>query len=160
MTDPTAHKDGQDDLAILYPERTATIAGKAVVMREFNFVEGMQLHALIKPLVEGMAGLLLADALPYDDALRPIFGEHAAEVVQLIATACDQPVEWVTGLGDEDGNALRLLWWSVNGPFFGRRVRESLVLHQLRAAAGPMPSSSSPAPDSTPTPSAAKPSVN
>lgn len=160
MTDAQTSTDGGDDLAILYPERTATVAGRAVVMREYSFMESMQLHALIAPLIEGMVGLLLAEALPYDDALRPIFGEHAEDVATLIATASDQPREWVARLGDEEGNQLRLLWWSVNGHFFGRRVRESIVMHQLRASAGQTSSSSSPAPDSTPTGSATKLVVN
>lgn len=160
MTDVENTQAGEGDLAILFPERTATIAGVAVVMREYSFMESMKLHALITPLVEGMVGLLLGDALPFDDALRPIFGDHADDVVTLIATACDQPREWVAGLGDEDGTQLRLLWWEVNGDFFGRRVRESLVLHQLRASAGQTFSSSSLAPDSTPTPSATKRVVN
>jgi len=161
MTDEqTSSMDGGDDLAILFPERTVTVAGRTVVMREYTFIESMQLHALITPLIEGMVGILLADALPYDDALRPIFGEHADDVVTLIAKAADQPREWVASLGDEEGNQLRLLWWSVNGDFFGRRVRESIVLHQLRVSAGQTSSSSSPAPASTPMDSATKPVVN
>src|SRR6185437_3659103 len=145
MTDEqTSSMDGGDDLAILFPERTVTVAGRTVVMREYTFIES----------------ILLADALPYDDALRPIFGEHADDVVTLIAKAADQPREWVASLGDEEGNQLRLLWWSVNGDFFGRRVRESIVLHQLRVSAGQTSSSSSPAPASTPMDSATKPVVN
>jgi hypothetical protein len=160
MTDEQTSTDGADDLAILFPERTATVAGVAVTMREYTFMEGMQLHALIAPLVEGMVGLLLADALPYDDAMRSIFGDNAEDVATLIATACDQPREWVVGLGDEEGNQLRLLWWAVNGHFFGRRVRESIVLHQLRDSAGQTSLSSSPAPDSTPIDLATKRVVN
>lgn len=157
---PTAKPDGADDLAILHPERRATIASVAVTMREYGHVEGMRLHALITPIVDGIKAVALSGELADTDALRPVFGDNADAVVQLTAVACDQSVEWVAGLSDEDGNNLQLLWWAVNSHFFGRRVRESLIVHQLKASAGLMSTQPSHAPATTPSGSAATRRVN
>lgn len=147
---PAEKQDGVDDLAILHPERHATIAGVAVTMREYGHVEGMKLHALITPIVDAIASLALNGELADTDALRAVFGDHADAVVLLTAAACDQPAEWVAGLGDAAGHELQLLWWAVNGHFFGRRVQESLMLHCLKQSAGPTSTTPSHAPTTTP----------
>ncbi len=157
---PAVGQGGADDLAILHPERHATIAGVPLVMREYGFVEGMRLHALITPIVDAIKAVALSGELADTDALRPVFGDHADAVTQLIATACDQPVAWVAGLNDNDGSSLQLLWWAVNSHFFVRRVRESLMVHQLKASAGLTSTPPSHAPATTPAASASTRSVN
>lgn len=157
---PTAKQDGADDLAILHPDRQLVIAGVPVTMREYGHVEGLRLHALITPIVDGIKAIALSGELADTDALRPVFGDNADAVVQLMAAACDQPVEWVAGLSDEDGNNLQLLWWAVNSHFFVRRVRESLIVHRLKASAGLMSTPPSHAPATTPSGSAATRRVN
>lgn len=160
MTEPTKNKDGQDDLAILYPEREAPIAGRKVVMREYGFLEGLRLSPLTQPIIDAMASLAQGGSVPDLDALALVFAEHADAVVQLIAAACDQPVEWVAGLDDEPGRELLLLWWGVNAHFFGDRVLRALLGRAMKAAAGLTSSSPSAAATSTPNVSAASPAVN
>lgn len=128
--------DGEDDLAILHPERSATIAGVAVVMREYGFVEGMRLNALVVPIVAGMAVMLDTGDLTDLNQLGQVFADNADGVAALIAAACDQPQAWVESLDDDSGRALHLLWWSVNAPFFGRRLVDSVVVRQLQECAG------------------------
>jgi len=147
---PAASQDGEDDLAILFPDRHVTIAGKAVVMREFRWAEGLRLQALIAPIVQHLAHLAEQGELMQAAALDALFADHADDLLLLIATACDQPVEWVTALSDRDGSNLRLLWWTVNVPFFATRVRERLQANHLHQLAGPMSSPSSSTPDTTP----------
>lgn len=157
---PTPATDGADDLAILHPERRATIAGVAVVMREYAFIEGLKLQGLITPIADGMAALARAGTITDPDALRPVFGEHADSLLALIAAACDQPLSWVQSLSDEHGSQLQLLWWTVNAHFFGRRVVQSLLTQELRESAGRTFSSHSPAPATHPTASPATHAVN
>lgn len=152
--------DGEGDLAILYPERQATIAGVPVTMREYGWVEGMQLHALMTPLVEEMASLAEKKNLMDPAAHEALFIAHADVLPLLVATACDQPVEWVNTLSDRDGRNLRLLWWTVNVPFFVRRVTDCLVARQIAQLAGPTSSPPSSVPDTTPGESSGTRTVN
>lgn len=151
MTVQTPKKrDGEDDLAILFPERQAPVAGVTVTMREFRWVEGLRLQALIGPIVTKLCELAEQDHLMESASLEALFAEHATALPLLIATACDQPVEWVESLSDEDGRKLRLLWWTVNVPFFVTRVSERLIAHQLNQLDGSTSSPSSSVPDMTP----------
>lgn len=160
MAEQGQDKDGGDDLAILFPERQARIAGVLVTMHEFRWLEGLRLQSLIAPIVEQLAGLAEQGRLMESVALDALFGDHAEALPLLIATACDQPVEWVAGLSDGDGRNLRLLWWTVNVPFFVRRVTDCLLARQLAAFDGPTSSPSLSAPATTPSGSATTRVVN
>lgn len=152
--------DGGDDLAILFPERQARVAGVLVTMHEYLWVEGMRLHALMTPIVEQLAGLAEQGRLMESAALDALFVDHADALPLLIATACGQPVEWVASLSDGDGRNLRLLWWTVNVPFFVRRVTDCLLARQLAAFDGPTSSPSLSVPATTPSGSATTRVVN
>lgn len=156
---PTA-TDGQDDLAILHPERFAEIAGVEITMREYSFAESLKHHALITALADAMTDIALAGAFHDLDSLRSAFGENSEIVLRLIAIACDQPLAWVQTLNDADGQALFMLWWGVNADFFLKRVLLSVQLHKLRQLRGATLSPPSSALDTTPLPSGATPSVN
>lgn len=147
----TAPGDGAADLAILYPERRQTIAGVAVTMREYGFVEGVQLAPLVEVVVSALADVaFLGDRLT-PHALRPAFAAHPDQVIALIAAACDQPEAWVRSLSDRDGQALMLLWWVTNADFFVRRVIEAVTVRQMeQASAGSTSTPTSSAPDTTP----------
>lgn len=160
MAEQVQDKDGGDDLAILFPERQASIAGMLITMREYRWVEGLRLQALIAPIVEQLASLAEQGRLMESAALDALFGDHADALPLLIATACDQPVEWVAALSDRDGRNLRLLWWTVNVPFFVRHVTDCLLARQLAALDGATSSPASPAPDTTPSGSATTRVVN
>lgn len=155
----TRNQDG-DDLAILHPERHASIAGVAVVMREYSFAESLRLHASITALTDAMADVALAGNFHDLDSLRGAFGEHGETVMELIAIACDQPLAWVRGLSADDGDALHLLWWSVNDSFFLRRVLLSVQLHKVRELDGLTSLPASSAPGTTREASPVTPTVN
>lgn len=155
-----SNKDGEQDLAILEPNRHATIAGRAVVMREYTFAESLHLHALITALTDAMAGVALAGNFNDLDSLRAAFGSNAEHVMQLIAAACDQPVEWVQSLGASEGDELQMLWWGVNDSFFLQRTLLSVTFRKVRQRDGLTSSPPSSAPDTTHNDSPATPSVN
>ncbi len=148
-----------EDLAILYPERTATIAGRAVTMREYGFAESFGVYVLAEPL---LADLTDAVALREGVAWTTVIGalaKHGDVVMQLVAKAADVDLDWVQGLRDADGQALLMLWWGVNGPFFVRRVVTALAIAAAakRASAGRTSTPASSPTDTTPAPSDATP---
>jgi hypothetical protein len=148
---PVAPDDGAADLGILYPERRQTIAGVAVTMREYGFVEGVQLAPLVEVVVSELADVAFSGDRLTPHALRPAFAKQPNEVIALIAVACDQPEAWVRSLNDRDGQALMLLWWVTNADFFVRRVIEAVtVRHMEQASAGSTSMPTSSAPDTTP----------
>jgi len=161
MTGPVKAQEGDDDVAILFPERSTTIAGVPVTMREYRWVEGMRMQALIAPIIDKLAVLAEQEKLMEAACLDAVFTDHADDLPLLIATACDQSVEWVETLNDVDGRNLRLLWWIVNIPFFVPRVSDRLLARQLAALDGPTSSPASPLADmETPSNSASTRVVN
>lgn len=158
MSNAERNKDGEDDLAIMFPDRQAVIAGVTVTMREYRWVEGLRLQLLTAPLVERLADLAqqgrLADAVAHES----LFADHAEALPLLISTACDQPLEWVESLSDRDGRNLRLLWWTVNLPFFSTRVSDRLLARQIDGLTSS--TSSSPVDTASPTNSRSTPAGN
>lgn len=124
---------GADDLEVLHPEREVTIAGRQLVMREYGFVEGLKLRPLYAPLIETLKPVLAEGELPDLEQILDLLVQHADALPQLMAAACDQPVEWVAGLGHEHGHNLMLVWWGVLGPFFVRSAAGQLLSERLRA---------------------------
>lgn len=124
---------GADDLEVLHPEHQATIAGRKLVMREYGFVQGLKLRPLYAPLIESLKPALAGAELPDLEQILDLLAEHAERLPQLLAAACDQPVEWVNGLGHEAGHNLMLMWWGVNGPFFVRSAAGQLLSEKVRA---------------------------
>lgn len=125
---------GDDDLEVLHPQRQVTIAERQLVVREYGFVEGLQLRPLYAPLIEALKPVMAEDELPDLEGILDLLAEHADRLPRLIAAACDQPVEWVIGLGHENGHSLMLVWWGVNGPFFLRSAAVQLLSKKLKAA--------------------------
>ena len=153
MAEPSKPKGmgGQDDLAILFPERSATIAGVAITMREYSFVETLEHHARIARLTDAITGIALRGDFADLDSLRGAFGDCRADIVDLMALACDQPAAWIIGLNADDGEHLMMLWWAVNSGFFLRRVLLSVGMRKAREFDGEM-SSAPTSPTATPPP--------
>ncbi len=155
-----SNKDGEQDLAILHPEREATIAGVPVVMREYSWAESLQHHQLVDALTDAMTGIALEGNFQDLDSLRAAFGDNSTILFRLIAVVSGQPVEWISGLDATAGEELFLLWWGVNADFFLRRVLRSVQLAKVRELAGLTSSPASSMPDTTRSNSGATPTVN
>jgi len=132
---PEPKQDGEDDVAILYPDRETDIAGVHVVMREYGGVEGMRLARHVQPLVDAIANVLAPGQELGLSILRQAFADHEEHVIALMATACDQSPEWVAGLSDPDFDDLLTLWYAVNSNFFVRRVVTEVVARRSAALA-------------------------
>lgn len=151
-----------DDLAILHPDGRVQLRGRTVLMREYGYIEGLQLQAGIKPLLEGLYAIFAkSDTPPSALAVRNVFAEHATTIQWLMAQAITaypsdpealpvftetiaKAAAWVATLDDIEGDALLTVWWGVNAGFFTRRFRERL-LAEREAARQSVP------PDSMPT---------
>lgn len=123
---------GDDDLEVLHPERQCSIAGRDLLMREYGFVEGLKLRPLYAPLIETLKPVLAEGELPDLEQILDLLVDHAERLPQLMASACDQPLEWVVSLGHEQGHNLMLVWWGVNGPFFVRSAAGQLLSKKVQ----------------------------
>lgn len=137
---------GANDLEILHPERTATIAGRKITMREYGFVEGLKVRALTKPLIDALHKFVADGSVPSAEEVQVILAEHADTVVVLMAKAADVDTEWVASLNQYEGDDLMAMWWGCNGPFFMRkaidRLKQEKLSQLVRAGQMPMQNSS------------------
>lgn len=148
-----------DDLAILHPDRTLTLGGRAITLREYGFFEGLEIADRAAAFI---ADLILASddgALRYAH-VRRLFGRHRAVIPAIAAQAGDVEVAWLEALSPDDLELYLATWFAVNAAFFVREVlaelrEEHLREAQLRAAqdlaagasAGAISSPNSPPPD-------------
>lgn len=146
--------EGADDLQKLHPNLEAPLNGRIVTVREYGFVEGLQVRQQLKPFLEGLYEIIKADSVPLMEQVMPLVVAHLDDVLQAVATSADIEVEELRTLKDHDeGDLLLLRWWTVNGPFFYRRAQIRILAERMRAAeaekqrAGQtsMPASSAPA---------------
>lgn len=126
---------GQDDLSVLHPDITLTIAGESITVREYGFIEGMGLRPVVAPLIADLCTLIVTKPLAED--VYDVLGTHVDLMRQAIAVSVDRDPAWVEALNDRDGDDLVQAWWTVCGPFFLRQV---VRRWQERSARDAMPS--------------------
>ena len=142
--------DAGDALEILHPERTATIAGREITVREYGFVESMRLHVLIQPILDDLRALVVAGGVPNLDDVLSMLAHHDEAIVQLLARAADVEPEWVAGLSSADGELLLYLWWGVNGPFWLGGVVRRIAAERIAARIAMSPDGETSTPPSSP----------
>lgn len=143
-----ASAEGADDLQVLHPERSATIAGRAVTVREYGFVEGMRLRPLMQPLLDDLHAAVVSGPFPQLEYFTTLLGTHIDAVTEAVAVAADVEVEWMVGLTQDEGQHLLMLWWTANGPFYIRSVFSRIAADRAvsqHAGATSTQSSSAPA---------------
>ena len=149
----------QEDLAVLHPERTFTLAGREITVREYGHIEGLRLLAWAKPFTDDLyATIARGSKAPSVAAMAALLSTHADLVRDMVAHAADVEPAWVEGLNDVDGDLLVMAWWQVNAGFFIRRLLARAAAEKLeerqRAGAASIPPSSAPASDEPPATSA------
>ncbi|MCO1336803.1 hypothetical protein MO867_20970 [Microbulbifer sp. OS29] len=127
--------ESQDDLEILHPERTLTIAGEKITVREYGFVEGLRLRPLAAPFLKALHQVMGSGATLSLEAVLDIIAEHHEIILQLMAVAIDCDENWLHGLNDPDGNLLLMTWWAVTGPFFLRSVQQRRIAELVASRA-------------------------
>lgn len=147
---PAPGAEAEQDLNVLHPGQTITIAGRQLDIREYGFVEGLRLRPLTQPILDALYQTVATRSTPPElEDILGILADHSEALIALMAVAADVDECWVAGLNQDDGYALMMIWWSVNGPFFIRRVFNrkvaQLAVENLRA--GPMSTTPSSPPD-------------
>ena len=132
--------DLENDLQALMPDMDVEIDGENVTVREYRFKEGLQIAAKAKDFLNDLEHLFLQDdgqAVDEVDLidLQSLFGTHEDLITWLVSKSCDKSVEWVNGLSDSDGMALLNVWWTVNQPFFTRRLVQAALTRTVKKAA-------------------------
>lgn len=151
-----------DDLAILHPDRTLTLGGRAITLREYGFFEGLDVADRAAAFI---ADLILASddgALRYAH-VRRLFGRHRAVIPVIAAQAGDVDVPWLEALSPDELELYLATWFAVNAAFFVREVLAELRETQLReaqrlaagASAGAISSPDSPPPATATSPGSA-----
>ena len=132
-------EQGADDLAILHPDRSATLAGRAITVREYGFIEGLGLRPVAQPFLDDLHVSVAGGTLPELEGILVILGQHNQAIKQLIAIAADVEPQWVADLNQDDGYHLLMLWWAANGPFFVRSVFQRMATerHLVKLRDGP-----------------------
>lgn len=148
--------EGANDLQVLHPNLVAMLNGREVTVREYGFVEGLQLQPLLQPFLDGLYELVKADSVPPLDQLVGLIGRNTDAVMEALAIAADVELAELQALKSQlEGRTLLMKWWTANGPFFYRCVLDRILaekqVERLRAGATSTARSSAPA---TATPSA------
>jgi hypothetical protein len=142
MKDTTLH-----ELNVLLPDRTLTLAGEEITVREFRFAESLELAPLAAPIIADLASMATADEAPAGSALFAVLGVHQEAFLELVARSIGRPRAWIEGLSRKEGRALALTFWEVNADFFLDDVRLEALTRRLLGAESDgesSPSNSSP----------------
>lgn len=150
----------QDELSILHPERTFTLDGREITVREYGHIEGLRLLAWAKPFTDDLYAIIARGSqAPSVAAMAELLATHADLVRDMVAQAADVEPSWVEGLSDVEGDLLVMAWWQVNAGFFIRRLLARAAAEKLeqrqRAGVASTPPSSPPDSDALPATSAA-----
>lgn len=138
-----------DELGILHPHGEIEVAGEVVTVREYGFLEGLQVQAAAPEFFAALYAAVPRDqAAPDFEQIQEVFVAHHEQVAQMIARAVDRDVEWVAGLPHGAGYRLMDAWWTVNVGFFIQLMFRRKGLRGARPqSAGPASTQPSSAPD-------------
>lgn len=157
---------GAEDLNVLFPELTVSIAGESITVREYGFIDGLRVRALMAPFVAELDAMIMT--APLVEEIIDLLGRYIDATQQAVAISVSRDPAWVAALKPADGEELLFTWWAVCGPFFLRQVvrrqRERYLRKHGAAASAPDGPTSSPlssVPDTAPPPTSADtPSAN
>lgn len=132
-----APEPGAEDLAILHPERTLEIAGRAITVSEYGFVAGLRLRPLMQPILDDLHRLVMGGTAADLGAIMALLGTHWEATLVLAAEAAEVERDWIESLDPQQGELLLTVWWSVCGPFFWRNVMSRVFADRVRVAQDP-----------------------
>lgn len=140
-----AHK-AADELRELHPSLNLSLGGEPITVKEYDFWTAMEVIYADTAFLDAAVEVLANGKRDPWEAVRSLFGRHAAYLKQAASVSVGRDVAWVESLGPADTDTLMSSWWAVNGHFF---LHEAVVVIRGRTAksrlAGPTSSSPSPA---------------
>lgn len=143
--------EGSDQLGVLFPDQTITVAGEEVRVRALRFREGLEVLPTLRPLLDGMQEMANeAQEDPESLTSGKVLGlleDNPDAWLALMEASTDRDREWLEAIGIAEGEDLALAVWRANSPFLLRR----LVLRQMkpRPEAQPDPEAGSDTPKSS-----------
>lgn len=123
-----------DDLKVLFPNETVTVAGEPIVVHPFYFGQISEVAKFCKPIVETLlsSGIMTItkdsdkSTIRIDDDVIPklfqILEGGAEPLLRLIAYAVGKPRTWLDTMPIDDGIMLTEKVWEINSNFFVERV--------------------------------------
>jgi uncharacterized protein DUF6631 len=139
-----------EQLQVLSPDVTVTIAGRQITVREYEYFEGLEIAHKTSAFIAAMHDACRDGELRYD-AIRRLFGVHRDAVIPAAAQSAGVEAEWIHNLEREDKEAFMSTWFGVNSGFFVREVVVEMREERQRAvlrSIGSISSSASARPDS------------
>lgn len=145
----TPGKGSAEELAVLHPQGEIEVAGEVVTVREYGFLEGMQVQAAAPEFFAGLyASMPRGQVAPDFEQIQGVIVEHHEQVAQMIARAVDRDLDWVAGLPHAAGYRLMDAWWTVNVGFFIQLMFRRMGLRGATPqSVGPASTQPSSAPD-------------
>lgn len=146
-----------DELNVMHPENNLRVRDRVLTLREYTYIEGLNLQPQIKGLLADLYALFDRSSGPRPALLvRQVLAKNAITLQWLMAQSFtaypEDPAElqafaeqvavnakFVGGLDDIEGNALMEAWWGANRGFFTRRFVEFRELARLSASSSSTP---------------------
>lgn len=121
-----------DDLDALLPERTVTVAGRALTVRELTLRQSLQVHWAIKPVIAELAPAYAPGGSGVGvDTLFDALSLYPDVAIALLSHATGEPVDWLVTLPESQSTPLLLAFIGLHIPFFATRLE---LAHQMTAA--------------------------
>lgn len=125
-----------EQLAQLHPDRSLTLGGRAITIREYGFFEGLDVADRAAMFIADLIVLSEDGTLRYAQ-VRRLFGRHRAVIPSIAAQAADVDVAWMEALADDELELYMATWFAVNAAFFVREVLAELRERSLLQAVVP-----------------------
>lgn len=150
-------------VAALVPEVKTTIAGRALVFREYAVFEGYEVAFIASDFIVALHAQVKTGGLKYAN-VRRLIGPHKDAVIKVAAMSADVDEPWVRALNRDDAEQFFASWFVATAGFFVREVLYEIQQERADRAMGSRSIGSSsglPVPDlGTSSNSSVAPSVN
>lgn len=126
--------DKNKELEILFPTAEIEVAGEKLEVKEYTLKQQLQYNAKFMPFINALRASLGNNQEDFSlDDLMVCLSENYQNVMELVAISINKSVEFVESLGNQDGEALLIIWWGVNSDFFTRKAVQPLVEKSAKA---------------------------
>ena len=123
----SAAEKAAEDLTVIFPDASITIAGEKIIVTEYPFIQWLELKPLHTEFLDELAELVghSEEGILIDD-LMEFFENQFKHVQALISASINKPTEFFKPLKSAEVDELTLSWWNVNKHFFLRSVQRTL----------------------------------
>lgn len=116
------NEQSAQDLNVLFPNHQIFVSGKQLTVREYSFVEWLQLRQQYAPFISKFTTLMTDNNDVLVDDVLEFFEDEFTDAQGLIAMSIQQPIEFLHDVSASEMESLMLMWWQVNKHFFMKSV--------------------------------------